>query len=174
MIHCFRSVRRGYNPVKWRRQYLAFLAMVLLSCQGDLTSHSDDVSLKGAAELSSHLGAWEMVYFESVFDMDTTRIVADETPLALTLLTPTHFSYQWRNSANSGAGTYTYDGEIIHQEFSYVQDSNFVGAVLSFKMEVRNDSLFFSGPVKAVSAAGESIINDLPQMFEIRVKSNTQ
>ena len=92
-------------------------------------------------------------------------------PLAITLLTPTHFSYQWRNSANSGAGTYTYDGKIIRQEFKYVQDSSFVGAVLSFKMDIRNDSLIFSGPVEAVSASGDNLMNQIPQMLEIRKRA---
>ena len=137
--------------------------LMVMGCQGNGDKVSDN---------TSHLGSWEMVYFQSINGIDTTEIVSDGDPLAITLLTPTHFSYQWRNSANSGAGTYTYDGKIIHQEFTYVQDSIFAGSVLSFNMEIQNDSLVFSGPVKAVSPSGEDILKYIPQMREIRRRSN--
>ena len=143
--------------------------VTVLSCQVDKDRAAENNHITEGP--SSHLGAWEMIYFQSILGNDTTIIISDGTPLAITLLTPAHFSYQWRNSPNSGAGTYTYDGKIIHQEFKYVQDSNFAGAILSFNMDVRNDSLIFSGPVKAVSSSGQDILNHIPQMLEIRRKS---
>ncbi len=113
-----------------------------------------------------------MIYFQSIRGTDTTELISNGAPLAITLMTPSYFSYQWRNSSNSGAGTYTYDGSIIHEEFKYVQDSSFVGAILSFNMEVRNDSLIFSGPIKAVSSTGKDLMNQIPQMLEIRRRAD--
>ena len=149
--------------------YTILLAVTLiLSCNG----HRDREKTHNNESLSSpHLGAWEMVYFRSINENDTTELFAKDEPLAITLMTPSHFSYQWRNSSNSAAGTYIYDGNIIHQEFKYVQDSNFAGAILSFNMDVRNDSIIFSGPVKAVSPMGKDLINQIPQMLEIRIKA---
>ena len=134
-----------------------------MSCQINVDKKSDE-----STSNSSHIGAWEMINFRAVNGKDTTEIENNQNPLAKTLLTPTHFSYQWRNSANSGSGTYTYDGTLIHQRFEFLRDSSFVGATLSFNMEVRNDTLFFSGPVKAQSASGKNLMNQLPQMLEIR------
>ena len=121
---------------------------------------------------NSHIGAWEMIYFQSIWETDTTELISDNDPLAVTLLTPTHFSYQWRNSSNSAAGTYSYDGKVIRQNFEYVSDSSFVGSILSFNMEIKNDSLIFSGPIEAVSASGENLLNQIPQMLEIRIRSD--
>jgi hypothetical protein len=148
--------------------YTIILAVVIiLSCQGERDKVNEKSSFNESTS-SSHLGAWEMIYFQSIRGTDTIKLSSNGTPLAITLMTPSHFSYQWRNSSNSGAGTYTYDGKIIHQEFKYVQDSNFVGAILSFNMDVRNDSLIFSGPIKAVSSTGKNLLNQIPQMVEIR------
>ena len=144
--------------------YILVLVLALLtSCQEKATTAN------GLGD--AHLGTWEMIYFQSISGTDTTEIKAVDSPVAVTLLTPTHFSYQWRNSANSGAGTYTYDGTVIHQKFDYVQDSSFAGAVLSFNMTVKNDTLTFSGPIKAVSPTGEDILSYIPQMLEIRTRS---
>ena len=150
--------------------YMIILATIfILSCQG----YSDkENNINKESIFPSHIGAWEMIYFRSIHRTDTTILVKNDTPLAITLLTPSHFSYQWRNSSNSGAGTYTYDGKIIHQEFKYVKDSSFVGAILSFNMDVRNDSLIFSGPVKAVSSTGKDLMNKIPQMLEIRRRAD--
>ena len=152
--------------------YTIILAVtIILGCQG----YSDRGKKKKPNNESisfSHLGAWEMVYFQSIKGNDTTEIIAKDEPLAITLMTPSHFSYQWRNSSNSGAGTYTYDGKIIREEFKYYKDSNFVGAVLSFNMDVRNDSIIFSGPITAVSSNGTDLLNQIPQMLEIRTKSD--
>jgi hypothetical protein len=152
--------------------YSIILAVVfILSCQG----RSDRVKGKNPNNdsiSSSHLGAWEMIYFQSIRGTDTTKLISSGAPLAITLMTPSHFSYQWRNSSISGAGTYTYDGSIIHEEFKYFQDSSFVGAILSFNMDVRNDSLIFSGPIKAVSSTGKDLLNQIPQMLEIRKRSD--
>ena len=156
------------NKTIYIKIILAF--STILICQGDKDRVNEKVPINKSTS-SSHLGAWEMIYFQSILNNDTIIKISDGSPLAITLLTPTHFSYQWRNSPNSGAGTYTYDGKIIHQEFKYVQDSNFVGAILSFKMDIRNDSLFFSGPFKAISSSGQDLLNQIPQMLEIRRKS---
>ena len=151
--------------------YTIILAVtIILGCQGysgrekDKTPNNESIS-------SSHLGAWEMVYFQSIKGNDTTEIIAKDEPLAITLMTPSHFSYKWRNSSNSGAGTYTYDGKIIREEFKYYKDSSFVGAILTFNMDVRNDSIIFSGPITAVSSNGKDILNQIPQMLEIRRKA---
>ena len=151
--------------------YTIILAVtIILGCQGysdrekDKTPNNESIS-------SSHLGAWEMVYFQSIKGNDTTEIIAKDKPLAITLMTPSHFSYKWRNSSNSGAGTYTYNGKIIREEFKYYKDSSFVGAVLTFKMDVRNDSIIFSGPITAVSSSGKDLLNQIPQMLEIRRKA---
>lgn len=150
---------------------LIFAVVLFLGCQWQSTRiDNENPVTKNTSD--SHLGTWEMVFFQSINGKDTTRLTSDDSPLAVTLFTPTHFSYQWRNSSNSAAGTYTYDGKIIHQEFNYVQDSNFAGAILSFKMEVRNDSLIFSGPIKATSPLGENFLNQIPQMLEIRKRSD--
>ena len=145
--------------------------LVILSCQRSGDKKTENYS-NDSANFSSHLGTWEMIYFRSIRGADTTELTSIDSPLAITLLTPSHFSYQWRNSANSGAGSYTYDGTIIRQRFEYVQDSSFVGAVLSFNMEVRNDSIIFSGPVEAVSSEGKNLLDQIPQMLEIRTRSN--
>ena len=151
--------------------YTIILAVtIIVGCQGycdrgkEKIPHNESIS-------ASHLGAWEMVYFQSIKGIDTTEIIAKDEPLAITLMTPSHFSYQWKNSSNSGAGTYTYDGKIIREEFKYYKDSNFVGAVLSFNMAVRNDSIIFSGPISAVSSNGKDLLNQIPQMLEIRRKA---
>ena len=144
------------------------VVLVFLSCQrsGDnKNNYSND-----STNFSSHLGAWEMIYFQSIIGTDTTELKSKDTPLAITLLTPSHFSYQWRHSANSGAGSYTYDGKVIRQRFEYLQDSSFVGAVLSFNMEVRNDSIIFSGPIEAFSHEGKNLLDQIPQMLEIRTR----
>ena len=146
---------------------IIFAVVTILSCQGERDKVNEKSSFREST-YSSHLGAWEMIYFQSIRGTDTTKLSSNGTPLAITLMTPSHFSYQWRNSSNSGAGTYTYDGKMIHQEFKYVQDSSFVGAILSFNMDVRNDSLIFSGPIKAVSSTGKDLLNQIPQMVEIR------
>ena len=151
--------------------YTIILAVtIILGCQG-YSDGGKENSSKNENISSSHLGVWEMVYFQSINGNDTTEIIAKDEPLAITLMTPSHFSYQWRNSSNSGAGIYTYDGKIIREEFQYVKDSNFVGAILSFNMEVRNDSIIFSGPIEAVSSSGKDLLNQIPQMLEIRKKS---
>ena len=152
--------------------YTIILAVsIILGCQGCSDSEKEKKPINESIS-SSHLGAWEMVYFQSIKGNDTTEFIAKDEPLAITLMTPSHFSYQWRNSPNSGAGTYTYDGKIIREEFKYYKDSNFVGAILSFKMDVRNDSIIFSGPIEAVSSSGKDLLNQIPQMLEIRRKSN--
>jgi hypothetical protein len=151
--------------------YIIILAtIIILSCQ-DNSDSGKGKNQNNESISSTHLGAWEMIYFQSVSGTDTTELISNGTPLAITLMTPSHFSYQWRNSSNGGAGTYTYDGDIIHQKFTYVQDSNFVGAILSFNMVVRNDSLIFSGPIEAVSSTGKDLMNHMPQMLEVRRKS---
>ena len=152
------------------RYLMIFFVLLGYGCDDrtDKIKQSESVSQKGE---NSHFGTWEMVYFRSIWENDTTEISGDGTPLAITLLTPTHFSYQWKNSSNSGAGTYTYDGKVIHQEFKYVQDSSFAGSILSFNMEIQNDSLIFSGPIEAKSATGEDILNQIPQMLEVRTRS---
>ena len=150
--------------------YVIILAVtIILGCQGNTDRLNKKIPQNNI--ISSHLGAWEMIYFQSISGTDTIVLTANPDPLAITLMTPTHFSYQWRNSSNSGAGTYTYDGKTIHEEFKYVPDSSFVGAIISFNMEIRNDSLIFSGPIKAVSSSGEDLMNHIPQMLEIRRKS---
>ncbi|MCX2718014.1 hypothetical protein [Lentiprolixibacter aurantiacus] len=131
-------------------------AVIVLSCYGCGNNKN------------AHIGAWEMVYFRSVYRNDTTEMKSNGTPLGITLLTPTHFSYQWKDSPDGAAGTYTYDGKVIHQKFEYLEVPTFVGARLSFNMEVRNDSIIFSGPVKAVSAIGSDIMDMVPQLYEIR------
>ena len=68
-----------------------------------------------------------MVYFQSIKGNDTTEIFAKDEPLAITLMTPSHFSYQWRNSSNSGAGTYTYDGKIIREELNTIKTPILLG-----------------------------------------------
>lgn len=152
--------------------YIVILvAITTLSCQ-DYSNRGEGKNPNDGGISTSHLGTWEMIYFQSIRGTDTTILISNGTPLAITLMTPSHFSYQWRNSSNSGAGTYTYDGSIIHEEFKYVQDSSFVGAILSFNMEVRNDSLIFSGPIKAVSSTGKDLMNQIPQMLEIRRRTN--
>ncbi len=152
--------------------YIVILvAIIILSCQ-DYSNRGEGKNPNNDSISSSHLGTWEMIYFQSIRGTDTTELISNGTPLAITLMTPSHFSYQWRNSSNSGAGTYTYDGSIIHEEFKYVQDSSFVGAILSFNMDVRNDSLIFSGPIKAVSSTGKDLLNQIPQMLEIRKRSD--
>ncbi|NND15268.1 MAG: hypothetical protein HKN89_02960 [Eudoraea sp.] len=141
-------------------KYIVILgAMIFLACQGS-GNH-----LNGE---DAHVGVWEMVYYQSIFGKDTTELVSNREPLGITILTPTHFSYQWKDSPNSGAGTYTYDGEVIHQEFKYLEAPMFVGAKLTFNMEVRSDSLIFSGPIKAVSATGADLMSMVPQLLEIR------
>jgi hypothetical protein len=149
---------------------IALATFISLSCQ-DYSDRGEGKNQNNESISSAHLGAWEMIYYQSVRGTDTTELFSNGTPLAITLMTPSHFSYQWRNSSNSGAGTYTYDGNIIHQKFKYVQDSNFVGAILSFNMVVRNDSLFFSGPIEAVSSTGKNLMKQMPQMLEIRRRS---
>ena len=148
---------------------IALTLLIILSCQriSDKEQYSND-SIKS----SSHLGTWEMTYFQSIRGTDTIELISKDKPLAISLLTPTHFSYQWRNSTNSGAGSYTYDGKVIRQTFEYVEDSSFVGTVLSFNMEVRNDSIIFSGPIEAVSSEGKNLLDQIPQMLEIRTRSN--
>ena len=144
--------------------------IISLSCQKNVNKLNNKFSQNDTIS-SSHLGAWEMVYFQSIKGNDTTEIIAKDEPLAITLMTPSHFSYKWRNSSNSGAGTYTYDGKIIREEFIYYKDTNFVGAVLSFNMDVRNDSIIFSGPLTAFSSKGKDLLNQIPQMLEIRRKA---
>ena len=144
---------------------------IILGCQG-YSDKIEDKKLNNGSISSSHLGAWEMVYFESINGNDTTKIIAKDEPLAITLMTPSHFSYKWRNSSNSGAGTYTYDGKIIREEFKYYKDSSFVGAVLTFNMDVRNDTIIFSGPITAVSSSGKDLLKQIPQMLEIRRKAD--
>ena len=134
-------------------------ALIVIACQGNG---------KSSAGEGAHIGVWEMVYYQSVFGKDTTEMVSDGTPLGITLLTPTHFSYQWKDSPNSAAGTYTYDGKVITQKFEYLEAPMFVGAQLSFNMEVRNDSIIFSGPIEAVSATGADLMGMVPQLLEIR------
>jgi len=152
--------------------YTIILAVtIILGCQGYSERGKEKKSINESIS-STHLGAWEMVYFQSIKGNDTTEIIAKDEPLAIGLLTPTHFSYQWRNSPISGAGTYTYDGKIIREEFKYYKDSNFVGAILSFNMDVRNDSIIFSGPITAVSSDGKDLLNQIPQMLEIRKRSD--
>ena len=145
------------------------VVLIILSCQ-NLSEKEKENYLNESANSFSHLGTWEMIYFQSIRGTDTTELISKDTPLAIGLLTPTHFSYQWRNSANSGAGSYTYDGKVIRQTFEYVKDSRFVGAVLSFNMEVRNDSIIFSGPIEAVSSKGKNLLDQIPQMLEIRTR----
>ena len=152
--------------------YTFILAVTtILGCQG-YSDRGKEKKSNNERISSSHLGAWEMVYFQSINGNDTTEIIAKDEPLAITLMTQSHFSYKWRNSSNSGAGTYTYDGKIIREEFEYVRDSNFVGAILYFNMDVRNDSIIFSGPIEAVSSSGKDILNQIPQMLEIRRRSD--
>ncbi len=151
--------------------YTIILAVtIILGCQGFSDREKDKITNNESIS-SSHLGAWEMVFFQSIKGNDTTEIIAKDEPLAITLMTPSHFSYKWRNSSNSGAGTYTYDGKIIREEFKYYKDSGFVGAVLTFNMDVRNDSIIFSGPITAVSSSGKDLLNQIPQMLEIRRKA---
>ncbi len=158
--------------MKKLRNYIIFFAVIIiLSCQ-EKNDRGNGNNPNNQTNLSSHLGTWEMIYFQSIRGTDTTELISNGTPLAITLMTPSHFSYQWRNSSNSGAGTYSYDGKIIREKFEYVQDSNFVGAILSFNMDVRNDSLIFSGPIKAVSSTGKDLLNQIPQMLEIRKRSD--
>ena len=149
---------------------IVIVTVIFLSCKGNVNKLNNEFPQNDTIS-SSHLGAWEMVYFQSIKGNDTTEIIAKDEPLAITLMTPSHFSYKWRNSSNSGAGTYTYDGKIIREEFIYYKDTNFVGAVLSFNMDVRNDSIIFSGPITAVSSNGKDILNQIPQMLEIRRKA---
>lgn len=150
--------------------FTLLIAVLVLSCQQSNNKLNEkNVLIDGTK--SSHLGTWELIYFQSVYKNDTTVMKGYEQPLAITLLTDKHFSYQWRNSPNSGAGSYTYDGKTIQQAFTYVKDSNFVGSVLSFNMEIRNDSLFFFGPIQAVSASGDNLMEHIPQMTEIRIRS---
>lgn len=149
---------------------IIFAVTIILGCQGFSDSRKDKIPANVSIS-SSHLGAWEMVFFQSIKGNDTIKIIAKDEPLAITLMTPSHFSYKWRNSANSGAGTYTYDGKIIREEFKYYKDSSFVGAVLTFNMDVRNDSIIFSGPLTAVSSSGKDLLNQIPQMLEIRRKA---
>lgn len=152
--------------------YTIVLAVVfILGCQGK-TDRVNEKNPNNERISSAHIGAWEMIYFQSIRGTDTIKLSSNGTPLAITLLTPSHFSYHWRNSSNSGAGTYIYDGRIIQQEFKYVQDSSFVGAILSFNMDVRNDSLIFSGPIKAVSSTGKDLLSQIPQMLEIRRRAD--
>ena len=152
-------------------KYTIILAVtIIFGCQGSNNRETDKMP-NNEHIYSSHLGAWEMVYFQSINGNDTTEIIAKDEALAITLMTPSHFSYKWRNSSNSGAGTYTYDGKIIREEFTYYADSSFVGAVLTFNMDVRNDSVIFSGPLTAVSSSGKDLLNQLPQMLEIRRKA---
>ena len=148
---------------------IVIVTAIILSCQRNVNKLNNTFPQNDTIS-SSHIGAWEMIYFRSISGADTTVLSGNSKPLAITLMTPSHFSYQWRNSSTSGAGTYIYDGKTIHEEFTYYKDSNFVGAILSFNMEVRNDSLIFSGPIKAVSSSGENMINQIPQMLEIRRK----
>jgi hypothetical protein len=61
--------------------------------------------------------------------------------------------------------------KLFAKIFKYVQDANFFGAILSFNMDVRNDSIIFRGPVNAVSVDGKDLLNLIPQMLEIRRKS---
>ena len=159
--------------MKIKLSYLFIIVIVtaiILSCQRNVNKLNNKFSQNDTFS-SSHLGAWEMVYFQSIKGNDTTEIIAKNEPLAITLMTPSHFSYKWRNSSNSGAGTYTYDGKIIREEFIYYKDTNFVGAVLSFNMDVRNDSIIFSGPITAVSSNGKDLLYQIPQMLEIRRKA---
>lgn len=141
------------------KYFLILGAVIIFACQGNGNS------FRGK---SSHIGVWEMVYYQSVFGKDTTEMVGNGSPLGITILTPTHFSYQWKDSPNSAAGTYTYDGKVIHQKFEYLEASMFAGAKISFNMEVRNDSIIFSGPIEAVSATGSDLKALIPQVLEIR------
>ena len=154
-ITCPSEYQYSMQMIKSLKYILILGAFLVLACQGN-------------GRNNSHIGTWEMVYYQSVFGKDTTEMVSNGTPLGITLLTPTHFSYQWKDSPNSAAGTYTYDGEVIHQEFKYLEAPMFVGAKLSFNMEVRNDSIIFSGPIKAVSATGADLMPMVPQVLEIR------
>lgn len=77
--------------------------VTILSCQGDKDRAADNNPFSEGP--SSHLGVWETIYFQSILGKDTTEIISDGIPSAITLLTPTHFSYQWRNSLNRGGGT---------------------------------------------------------------------
>lgn len=157
--------------MKKRTNYTIILAITfLLICQG-CSNREKEKTPNNVGVSSSHIGAWEMIYFQSIKGNDTTEIITENEPLAITLMTSSHFSYQWRNSSNSGAGTYTYDGKIIREEFKYYKDSSFVGAVLTFNMDVRNDSIIFSGPLTAVSSSGKDLLNQIPQMLEIRRKA---
>ena len=148
---------------------VTFAVLIILSCQRS-NYKKKEMYFNDSTNFSSHLGTWEMIYFQSIRGTDTTELKSKDTPLAIGLLTPTHFSYQWRNSSNSGAGSYTYDGKVIRQTFEYIQDSSFVGTVLSFNMEVRNDSIIFSGPIEAVSSEGKNLLDQIPQMLEIRTR----
>ena len=151
--------------------YTIILAVtIIIGCHGYSDREKDKIPNNESIS-TSHLGAWEMVYFQSIKGNDTTEIITKDEPLAITLMTPSHFSYKWRNSSNSGAGTYTYDGKIIREEFKYYKDSSFVGAVLTFNMDVRNDSIIFSGPITAVSSSGKDLLNQIPQMLEIKRKA---
>ena len=141
------------------KYFLVLGALMIIACQGNGNS---------LRSKSSHEGVWEMVYYQSVFGRDTTELVSDGTPLGVTILTPTHFSYQWKDSPNSAAGTYTYDGKVIQQNFEFLEAPMFVGAKLSFNMEVRNDSIIFTGPIKAVSATGADLMGMVPKVLEIR------
>lgn len=141
------------------RYTLILAVLVLLACQGCGRYSGGD---------GPHLGVWETVYYQSIYGADTTELVADKSPLGITIFTPTHFSYQWKDSPNSAAGTYTYDGKVIHQRFEYLEASMFAGATLTFDMEVRNDSIIISGPTKAVSPTGSDLMGMVQQLYEIR------
>ena len=149
---------------------IVIVTAIILSCQRNVNKLNNKFPQNDTIS-SPHIGAWEMIYFRSISGADTTVLRSNGKPLAITLMTPSHFSYKWRNSSNSGAGTYIYDGKTIHEEFTYYKDTNFVGAKLSFNMELRNDSLIFSGPIKAVSSSGENMMHQIPQMLEIRRKA---
>ena len=80
--------------------YSIILSVVFfLSCQ----EHSQRVKEKNSINVTipSHLGAWEMIYFQSIHETDTSELVGNGNPLAITLMTPSHFSYQWRRLIES-------------------------------------------------------------------------
>ena len=78
--------------------YTIILAVtIILGCQGYSDRGKDKKT--NDESISSHLGAWEMIYFQSIKGNDTTEIIAKDDPLAITLMTPSHFSYQWRNGS---------------------------------------------------------------------------
>jgi hypothetical protein len=138
----------------------------LLAC---IPCAAHDSTPNAAAE--SIAGVWEMIEFEMTQGSKTTRQTADGEPLAVSIYTSDHFAYVWRGRASAGAGTYVSDGATITQTFEYLADEALTGSVFTFDLDIEGDLMRFSGPRKAVNAAGEDITDRIPQMVEVRRRS---